>query len=195
MAVSYKNPSTPLIPSPVNLDRPIQALQQEFANELIWLEKSFGRTWLAYKKRNGRDFFYPAGWAGQNEDQHNLLCNDNLDSYSFFKIEDPQDVLEYVPFQKNRICLNVNIIFWLHLERVDPTATYRNTEVYKVQITDVIKNFVFPESATLEILSIYEEARNIYRGYTIALIDNQVLTYPHVGFRFECRLCYKEDCP
>lgn len=195
MATSFKNPNTPTIASPVNLDRPIQALQQEFASELSWLEKSFGRTWMGYRKQNGRDFFYPEAWDGGTDKVQDLLCNDNLDAYSFFKIEDPQEYMEYAQGLKNRICLTINIVFWLNLQRIDPSATYRNTEVYKVQISDVIRNFTFPESATLEILRIYEEANNVYLGYSISLVENQVLVYPHAGFRFECRLCYKEDCP
>lgn len=192
--MSYKNPAVPLIANPENLDRPIQELQIELGNKLPWLEKSFGRTWLAYRKQDDKDYLYPEAWGGEGEDPQDLLCNDNLDAYSFFKVEDPGEYQEYASFMKNRICYTINIIFWINIERLNLIPTYRATEPLKREITETIKNFAFPSHATLEIERIYEEARNVYRDYSIDMVSNQVLVYPHIGFRFECRLCYKEDC-
>ena len=90
---TFINPSTPTISNPVGVDSVIQTLQVEYSNKLAWLEKSFGRAYLAHKKTDDMDSanlltrqneVYPSLWQGEGYDPINGLANDNLNAYSFF---------------------------------------------------------------------------------------------------------------
>lgn len=196
---SFKDPLTPLILNPVNIDLPIQEMQLALA-EMGWLEKSLGRSWLAYRKdAAGRTIIYPEVWQGpERADLLNCMPNDNLKSQSFFKVEDPVEVLDFSPGQFSKMRASVSIIFWFRLDyisRRDPD--YRFIEQLKAQVQRVISDMTFSaeSEASVTILRIWEEADNVFRGYTIDKTKDQELVHPFGGFRFDCDLFYNENCP
>src|SRR5688572_32323109 len=123
---SFKNPLIPLIDNPVNIDRPIQEIQVALG-AMGWLEKSFGRSWMAVKSSHGfftdKKLYYPHVWQGLDDDgkKHKdlleVLPNDNIKSQCFFKVNDPTTLVEYVPDGDSMLRNNVDIIFWFNLRR------------------------------------------------------------------------------
>lgn len=202
MSNSFKNPFMSAIADPTGIDKPIQELAINLAS-LGWLQKSFGRAWTSQRKdSSGKTILYPEIWqgmeeSGQDRDLLNVMPNDNLKSQSFFKVDDPVEVLEY---SQNLFFLKaapVSIIFWCDLRAINKTLDYRFIEILKQQMTDKIKRFTFSQEsgASIDILRTWEEPANVFRGYTIVAPDAQELVHPYAGFRIECRLTFREACP
>lgn len=195
MSNSFKNPLTPLIAEPVNIDRPIQELQQALA-ELPWLEKSFGRSFVACKKdADGKNtIVYPQVWQGVGLDFLNVMPNDNLKSQSFFKVEDPIEFTEYVRDGQSMMRANVSVIFWFQYLRINPDADHAFIELLKAQAQKTISTAILSSQSSVEIARIWEGAENVFRGYTIDKMANQELIWPFGGFRFEMLIDFMENC-
>lgn len=197
MSNSFKNPLTPLIPAPVNIDRPIQEMQVALS-ALPWLEKSFGRAFDAYVKgADDKILIYPQVWQGNGKDFLNVMPNDNLTSLCFFKVEDPIDVLEFLPNEYSQMRARVSAIFWFNYSRIDPDAAigYPYVELLKGEAQRKLTNILFSPTSSLKILRVWEGADNVFRGYTIDKVEKQELVWPFGGFRIECELTFNEDCP
>lgn len=193
--ISFKNPLVPIIVDPVNIDIPIQELQISLADGLPWLEKSFGRSWESVRKdTDGKIWTYPEVWQGPATDLLNCMPNDNLKSQSFFKVEEPINIVYYQDARYARMNAVINIIFWFNLEVIDPDLDYRFIELLKGHAQRVLTNTQF-STADFEILRIWEGANNVFKGYTIDQFKNQELVHPWGGFRFECNLNFLENCP
>lgn len=201
---SFKNPLVPLIDNPVNIDRPIQEIQIELAR-LTWLEKCFGRSWLAVKSSKGmfssdKKLYYPHVWQGfdvngKARDLLDVLPNDNLKSQSFFRVIDPISVIDYAPTGDAMMRATVDIIFWFNLRSIDRSIDYPYIELLKGQVLRTLKGVPFSPDSSLVVVNIHEQALNVFRGYNINDIKDQHLIYPYAGFRFECQITYREDCP
>lgn len=199
---SFKSPLTPQITNPVGIDRPIQELQNTIA-ALGWIEKSFARAYTSYRHDipTNKLIIYPEVWQGRtgsgnhDADMLNVMPNDNLKSQSFIKVDDPTSTVERVSNGKSRMGVTIQIIIWFDIRQIDKTVPYRFTEVLKAQAQAAIANCQLTKESSVSILRIYEEADNVFRGYTIDKVKNQELVHPFGGFRFECSLLYVEDCP
>jgi hypothetical protein len=193
---SFKNPLVPLIDNPVNIDRPIQEMQQALAAGLPWLAKAFGRSWESSRKDpDGRIWIYPEVWQGAGEDLLNVMPNDNLKSQCFFRVEDPIEVIDYTPDNFNFMKADVSIIFWFDLRVIDPDLDFRYTELLKGMTQRILTETSLSASGTFQIRRTWENADNVFRGYTIDKTRNQELIHPYAGFRFECDLFFYENCP
>jgi hypothetical protein len=200
---SFKNPVIPLIDNPVNIDRPIQEIQQALG-AMGWLEKAFGRSWLAVKTSHGifsdKKLYYPHVWQGVDDngkplDLLEVLPNDNIKSQCFFKVNDPTTLVEYVPDGDSMLRNNVDIIFWFNLRRIDRSIDYPYVELLKGQVLKVLSTMLFSPDSSLSVLRIWEGAQNVFRGYNINDLKDQELIYPWGGFRFETEITFREDCP
>lgn len=202
---SFKHPIIYTIETPVNIDRPIQELQHAFT-ALPWLEKIYGRTYLSYRNdSSGKLITYPEAWQGvegvkpRTRDLINVMPNDNLNSQVFFRVDDPINVLNYAPDNRNQMRATLQIIVWFNMDFINKTLdsplTYRYTEILKSQIQQAITSCQFTPYSSITVLRVYEEAENVFRGYTIDKVKQQELVHPWGGFRFECELTYQEDCP
>lgn len=196
---SFKNPLTPAIEQPVNLDRPIQEMRTALAG-LPWLERAFGRSFNAIKSSPGsfggkKVLVYPHVWQGAGKDLLEVLPNDNLKSYSFFKVEQPIEVLEYVPDGFSIMRARVSIIFWFDLQRIDATINYDFTELLQAEAQRVITSMLFSSGNSVKIEKIWHGAANVFKGYDLNELKDQELIYPRSGFRFETLVTYYENCP
>ena len=198
MSNKFKNPLVPMIDNPVNIDRPIQEMQVALA-ELGWLEKSFGRAYNSYKTVTGplgaRTETYPEVWQGKDKDLLNVLPNDNLKSQSFFRVHEPQEVIDYVMDGYSMMRATVSIIFWFNLKEIDPSIDYRYIELLKGQVQRVLTTMLFSPDSSIKIMRIWDTADRVFETYDVSKVRDQELVHPCGGFRFECELTYREDCP
>lgn len=191
---SFKNPIIPLISQPVNIDAPIQELQIALGTDLPWLEKSFGRSWESVRKdEQGKIWTYPEVWQGAGIDLLNVMPNDNLKAQSFFRVEEPIQIIAYESNRFSRMSAQISIIFWFNLQVIDPDLDYRFIELLKASAQRAITE-TSCTNATFVIQKIWEGANNVFKGYTIDQFKNQELIHPYGGFRFECNLNYLENC-
>jgi hypothetical protein len=197
--MSFKNPLVPLIVDPVNLDRPIQELQVALANGLPWLERSFGRSWDAYETTRGslggaKLIAYPQVWQGDGLDLLSVMPNDNLTSQSFFKVEDPIEVTDYIPDGWALMRAKVSLVFWANLKRLAPDKNYNFIEVLKGHAQRVITKAPLSDPAAVKIVRTWEKPADVFKGYDLSKLTTELI-YPYTGFRFELEINYQEDCP
>lgn len=117
-----------------------------------------------------------------------------IGNFSFFVEEDPQ-MIEAGPWVRT-IQAPFALVVWFDLWRVYKSETNRNTEKLKADILRVLggRNGWALTAGHIEINRIYEQAENVYRGFSLSEIDNQFLMHPFGGFRFEGVLTYDEEC-
>lgn len=51
-----------------------------------------------------------------------------------------------------------------------------------------------PRGTRIELAKIYEQAENIFKGYSLREIDTQYLMQPYGGIRIDGFLMYREEC-
>lgn len=209
MSNKFKNPNVTQITAPVNVEGPIQDIQNAFIAGLPWLEKCFGRAYPAIKSSQGsfgvnKVLVYPQVWQGVEEnpdgtikplDMFEVLGNDNIKSFAFFKVEDPINLVEFVLGGDSVFRANVSIIFWFNLRRIDPEIDYPFTELLKGQVLRVLETMTLSGYTSINVLRVWEGALNVFRGYDISVLKDQELVYPWGGFRFELEVNFQENCP
>lgn len=114
-------------------------------------------------------------------------------NFSFFWIDDPQDV-SWESGVSIGLKTSFSLIFWFDFRKIFNDASDRNKEAVKRQILDVLNGGFWLKHGRLKITKVYELAENIYRGFSLDEIDNQFLMHPYGGFRFYGELSIGESC-
>lgn len=190
MANTLKNPNTPLISNPVGLDKAIQEIQVVVAT-LPWLEKSFGRARIQPRKGiDGKIVREPMVYQGSKE-YYPVLPNDALKSYSFFKakgVREFEDVGDYnfTIYEKTI----VELTFWVNLEAIDNTKNYYFTD----DLIEEVKALLMVQPGAIIVSVVDEDAREIFKGYTLKEEQRDLLMYPYGAFKIELELRYEMSC-
>lgn len=190
--------NAPTIKNAVMLDKVLSGIQSGLVDNLSWLDVAFGRAQKLTKMVKGKKIITPnvfcGGWNGHGPNDYIEVSPDSkIGNFSFFWIEDPQtidtgfDRTFKTPF---------SLIVWFDLRKTYREPSNRNTEYLKAQILNVLNGRTgwHLDSGRVIVSRIYEQAENIYRGFTISEIDNQFLMHPFGGFRIDGTLEYDELC-
>lgn len=188
-----KRNKAPQPQNPELLDKIIGNIQTGLAENLGWLDVAFGRAERLVKKDPyGKKIYTPNVYAGGN-DYIDVTPDSNIGNFCFFWVDDPQD-LDVLRNVSVTIRTEFAIIFWLDYRKVFNDKNTRNKEIIKKQILDVLNGGFWLKNGRFGINKVYELAENIYKGFTLDEIDNQFLTHPYGGFRFEGELEITESC-
>lgn len=185
-------PEVPKPASPVFIDKIIVQLQDSLKNNLSWLDYSFGQCQKLITKKGDKEYYYP-GVHIRNGLYENVFPNQKLGNFSFFIIDDPQEV-DFRRHTTNNVRVKYSVVFWLNLDKVFGKQVDRNKEAIKAEIVKVITRQTFLTFGRADIRQIHEQAQNIYKGFNIKEIDSQFLMQPYYGFRFEGEMLFNEDC-
>lgn len=188
-----KYPKTPKPNNPVGIDQVITHIQDELINKIGWLDYAFGRVQRLVTVRDKKEYYYPGVYIGRDE-YLNVLPGQGLGNRAFFSVDDPATIDKYMSYSYNTIKSPVSIIFWYDLSSIYRNTKERNTEEIKHQIMRVLTNMVMPDGARIELTKIYEQAENIYKGYSLKEIDTQYLMQPYAGLRIDSIITYREKC-
>lgn len=188
----YNIPRTPKPENPVMIDRALAYIQDELIKKIGWLDYAFGRAQRLVTQREHKNYYYPGVYIGKNE-YLNVLPGQGLGNRTFFIVDDPHTI-EFNPRRYNVIKSPVSLICWYDLSDIYPDSKERNTEDVKRQILRVLTNLTMPDATRLELVKIYEQAENIFRGYSLREIDTQYLMQPYAGLRIDGNLIYREEC-
>lgn len=185
---AYKNLTPYVVANPQGADVPAVALQDAMADVL---DKSFGRVITRSKMSEGANIIYPAVFVGEGYDYLNLLANDNFDSYSFIKINDPQT---FNTDDRNEDALrvfNIDVIAWLNLARVDSSKDYDfSPEVIEASLTAIRNADLF--GVTVE--GIYTTPSEVFTGYSLETSKTQHVYYPNSVFRINLEVLTEAPC-
>lgn len=191
--------NVPIIPNPVLVDRVLWNIQNGLMDNVDWLDVAFGRAQRIVKMINGKRYYTPNVYVGSDDyrgenDYLDVSPDANIGNFSFFWIDDPQNV-EWVPNRQSGIKYPFSLIVWFDLRNVYPgQLDNRNTEALKNEILNVLNGGFWLKEGNITVNKIYELAENVYRGFTLDEVDNQFLMHPFGGFRFEGVLSIVQPC-
>lgn len=188
-----KNRKAPTFDNPQLIDRVLGDIQNGLVDNLGWLDMAFGRAQRLVKIIDGKKHFTPNVYTGNANEYIPVAPDSKIGNFSFFWIDDPQ-TLDWLPKQQGNIKSPFSLIFWFDLRRVYNEANNRNTEALKADILKVLNGGFHLRSGRIKINRIYEQAENIYRGFTLDEVDNQFLMHPFAGFRLDGELTIIEPC-
>lgn len=170
--------------NPVLIDKAILNIRRSLTDNLEWLTHAFGRCQRISKQIGKKRYFIPAIHAGGLQ-YADVMPSDDYGNYCFFIIHEPQ-TYERIPMQHGRISTPFSIVFWVNVDKI---LSERNTEEVKRQILSVLNT-----KANIKITRIWEQAENVFKGFTVDEIENQYLIHPYAGMRFEGVLTIEEEC-
>ena len=181
----------PVIEHPELIDKVLGEIQVGLAKELPWLKYAFGRAQRMVKEIKNKKYTYPGVYYGK-KDYLDVSPDDRIGNFSFFVIDDPQ-TLAWEPKSRGLLTAECSLIFWVNLNNI-PGIEARNTEKVKSDILKALNGGFTMRYGRIEITRIYEQAENIYRGFTIPEVETQYLMHPYAGFRFSGRILINESC-
>lgn len=181
----------PIRENPKLFDITISELQKGLADNLQWLDHSFGKAERLVKTINGKRYYSPNIYIGKNE--YELIAPDsNFGNYSFFVLEEPQNV-DWYAGDTTEIESPFSLIVWVDMRTIDDIDE-RNTEAVKQQVLRALNGGILIRTGTVRINKIYERAENVFNGFTLDEIDNQFLMHPYAGFRFSGKIKINDEC-
>ena len=173
--------------SPILFDRLMQSIQKGLLDKLTWLNNAYGRSFtLETTTADGRSIKFPAVYIGAG-DYLSMFPDDNLGSYSFFEIYDPQTLDAKSKTTKIQNAKGA-IVFWIDMSRIFADNAFLHIEEIKNDILMALRSIRLEPGDRMELLELYESPKNVFKGYNISQIEGQYLTYPYYGLRIEVSL-------
>ena len=189
-----------LIPTdPVGIDRACGTIQTKLGERFEWLNHVFGKSQLLVKQkgsskfRYGTDYQYPAVHF-KDRTYLDMLPDQKYGNFSFFIIEDPQEIEDFIPHHLAKIHVRYSIVFWFNLETIQTSKKTRELEKVKMDILRVLNTEMRFQNARLTVESIAERAASIYKEYSIKEVDQQFLMQPYAALRFSGKMTINELC-
>jgi hypothetical protein len=183
-------PAVPKPDVPAFIDKVVVQIQDGLKAKLPWLNYSFGRAQKLVTTKEGKNYFYPAVHIGKGT-YINVLPDQELGNYSFFTIDDPQEI-DFNAHAFNNIKSKFALVFWFNLNKIFPGVQDRNTEAIKAQIIELLTRGIHLTEGRINIRQIFEQPENIYKGYSLKEVDSQYMMQPFAGLRFEGEMLFME---
>lgn len=181
------------------VDIPIESLRTHFESSLAWLSRSYGRAYDRYRVNAGQKEIRPFVWQGKSVDLLDVLQNDNVNSFCYFRALDPEEpvgIYEDYEEDNNQLCRPVQIVFVIKdLENL-PGFTgedHRYIDTLKNRVRTAIKSNIFPPQVEWDYLRSYDEPKNVLKGYTYDLFHRTNHMHPSLIFVIEVKFTYFED--
>lgn len=183
----------PKFENPKLIDLTIGEIQDGLVANLGWLNKAFGRAQRLVKIIDGKKRFTPNIYL-QGNSYFPVAPDSKIGNFSFFYLEDPQNVELITKGFTGNIITPFSLIFWFDLRTIYNDPDNRNTEQLKSDILKLLNGGILLRTGRMKINKIYEQAENIYRGFSLDEVDNQFLMHPFAGFRFTGEMIVFENC-
>ena len=174
------------------IDKILGDIQKGLADNIGWLDNVFGKAYRLVSRDNTRRYYTPVVYTHGNE-YLKMFPDSGLGNFVFFRVDDPQ-TMNWIPYQQGSLKFTSALIVWFDLRRVFYGGDGRNIEAIKAEFLKVLNGCFTIHSGNLQVSRIYEQAENIYKGYTIDEVDNQFLMHPYGGLRIDLDINVNEDC-
>lgn len=185
----YKQPARAYL-----FDKVIHGLQDALGG-LSWMNHVFGRAERLTKMgANGQRIIIPAVYYKNEEYIPLVPDNTELGNYCFFLLDDPQTVS--VPMgTANRVKAPFSLVVWVDTRYIESgqSADTRNTEYIKEQLLKTVRR-AWLRHGSVVVERIYQQAENVYQGFTLDEVDNQYMMAPFAGFRLTGEFVIDEEC-
>lgn len=168
-------------------DKVIEALKSGLLDRLSWLDQAFGRVWKITNIIDGRRYVDPCIYTTGNK-YESLVPSADLGNYCFFTLNDPTEVGEY-----GVVTQSLSMILWVDLNRCYTEGNRRDTENIKEEVLAAIDDIGI-SGGSVSVAMVYEEPQNVFRGFTLDETQNQFMTHPYAGFRFDMTMTAQMTC-
>lgn len=165
--MSITNPTIPPIVDPKGLDVLLAEIQT-ILETVSWLDTAYGQTEKHYDENRS----YPAIYTGS--DYLSMLPDGHLGNYSFFIVQDPQQV--QVDFQQEEFAGTMRLVVFFNWDNV--YADHKTYENIKYDILEVLRNPGLL-NGRIEVKAFYKDVENIFKGYKV---DPSLRPYGAVAF-------------
>jgi hypothetical protein len=173
------------------LDAVLLEISIELKKKLTWLDSCYTAAQKLQNTQDSKKINYPAVFTGGTE-YLNLLPDGHLGNYSFFRMNDPEEI-EYYARNVNKITAEFDLIIWFNLKKVYPIDTGRNIEHVKSEVLKAFREITITRG-TYQLEQIYKDAKNIFSTYSIDETQEQFMMHPYGALMIRGKLIYKEDC-
>ena len=170
-------------------DKVFDEMSTQLLANLKWLNQAYGRAERTVKTVNGKRIYTPCVFHHDN-DYTELTPDSGIGNFSFFWVDDPQDVR--MDHYSVELKTPFSVVFWFDYRKIY-NGVNRNRDQVKADILDVFKNMVLKHGG-FTIKRAYDLAENIYRGFSLDEVDNQFLMAPYGGVRFEGEVWVTKNC-
>lgn len=176
-------------PFPFLIERLFNDIQEKLITDIDWLNIAYGKVErIAAKKANGDVVYIPAVY-NDKYDYENLMPDDQKGNYSFFVVQDDQNI-DGAKGRANRIYGRCALIVWFDIRSI---SSGWGKEYAKNAILSAVSDFS-SSNGHLSVESVSEHPDAIFSEFTLDETDNQYLTFPFAGFRFNCRYSIRQLC-
>lgn len=166
-------------------------IQKKLDTDLLWLDYAFGKAERLVKEVNGRKYYTPNIYIGQNEYEE-ITPDTGIGNYSFFILHEPQNIDQMGHGMNGRIKSPFSLVFWFDLRTITEDDN-RAIEAVKMQILQVLRN-TYAKNGNISISKIYERAENVFKEYSLDEVDNQFLMHPFAALRFDGEAMVQIPC-
>lgn len=173
------------------LDAVLLEISIKLRANVPWLDNSYTAAQKLQKTEEKKKIIFPAVFTG-GEEYLNLYPDSHLGNYSFFNMQDPEDI-EFYARNVNKVTANFDLIIWFDLKKAYPTDTGRNIEHIKSDILKAFRSMVLTRGS-VQLEQIYKDAKNIFSLYTIDESKEHFMLHPYGAIMIRGKLIYKENC-
>lgn len=176
-------------PFPFLIERLFNDIQTALIDNIDWLNYAYGKAErITTKKADGRVAYIPAVY-NEKYDYESLMPDDTKGNYSFFVVQDSQNI-DSAKGRASRIYGKCSLIVWFDLRSM--TSGW-GKEYAKNALLAVLSDFS-SSNGHLIVESVLERTDAIFSEFTLDETDNQYLTFPFAGFRFNCEYSIRQLC-
>lgn len=176
-------------PFPFLIERLFNDIQTALIDNIDWLNYAYGKAErITTKKADGRVAYIPAVY-NEKYDYESLMPDDTKGNYSFFVVQDSQNI-DSAKGRASRIYGKCSLIVWFDLRSM--TSGW-GKEYAKNAFLAVLSDFS-SSNGHLIVESVLERTDAIFSEFTLDETDNQYLTFPFAGFRFNCEYSIRQLC-
>ena len=184
-----------VLDDPVLIDEALVEIQLALEDKLTWLNTAYGKAEKRKVVNNNVTEIFPAIHSGRNtkEDYIKLFPDSNLGNFSFFDITDGYGV-DLARSKRAKAEFGFGLIFWFDFRKIYAN-NWENKSIGNVVelVLDALKFSTFRRS-TIDFEQIFEQADNIYSGYTNFDIEHKFHYKPFGGFRINGAISFNTRC-
>lgn len=165
---------------PIGIDKKIQRLQEKLNDSISWLDIPFGRV---YPNRNADNDIIPEVYSGNNE-YSEVFPDSSLKGMCFFDVDHDYD---YNPDTTEEHTADVNIIFFVNVEKAFPDISHRQDEEVKRDIANLFFNY----KRGWEYLGLVDGIENVFENFDYKFSQPIVDMQPFYVFAVKSRVKFE----
>lgn len=176
----------PIKTQPKLFDKVVARWQNYLADELFWLNHSFGLCEHLTDTKDGKKFKSANLYIGRGQYEQIMPCEE-LGNFCFWILRDTEEILT----DTNIVKAPFSLIFWYNVEKVSSSPDERNREAVKAQILGALKGL---KAVDVQFTKVYERAENVFSDFSYDFTENQYMMFPYAALRIDGTISASIPC-